>query len=292
MERKIVKPRNEFDVAAGAPDGRWRTLRRALVGVCTVPALVLLPVHSAHADAPTNDFFEDAKVIDALPYTDYVNTFEATAEPQNLDCEANNNSVWYSFIPDTEGNVTVDTFGSDFDTMLCVYVGTPSADTQIAFSDDTADNLQSEVRFHALEGTLYFILAGSIFPDGGNLVLNAQAGPPPLQIDVAVAESGGVDSKTGRATVSGTVTCSRPVFIDLPGLLRQKTLSHLSIDGEFETFVEECDGQMDWSVVVESPEGFYKGGQAVVEGAACGGDDLESVCTDFIAVIALKSNKK
>src|SRR5207244_11834117 len=61
------------------------------------------------------------------------------SEPQE-SCETGNvgvsNTVWYSFTPCGSGTVTIDTFGSSYDTVLSMFTGTCSAATQVSCSDN------------------------------------------------------------------------------------------------------------------------------------------------------------
>lgn len=84
---------------------------------------------------------------------------------------------------DADGVVTIDTFGSDFDTQLHAYsVGTIRDITSLVLvdnNDDTNDGLQSEVTFNVTAGTFYAIRVGGSRGSGsigsgseGNIVLN------------------------------------------------------------------------------------------------------------------------
>jgi CSLREA domain-containing protein len=79
--------------------------------------------------APPNDNFANATVVNStLPYTDTVADFDqATGEVGEGQGECATNgivSVWYSYTPDAGTTaITIDTFGSSFDTVLAVYEG-------------------------------------------------------------------------------------------------------------------------------------------------------------------------
>src|SRR5450432_1131834 len=76
-----------------------KMIRRALVLLFGMA--VLIPAGPALAQtAPSNDDFNNATVVSALPFTDNIDTTGATAaadDPEN--CFQSNASVWYSFTP-------------------------------------------------------------------------------------------------------------------------------------------------------------------------------------------------
>lgn len=92
------------------------------------------------------------------------------------------NAVFFSWTAPSDGTLTADTFGSDFDTVLAVYgsdacPGDFDTTTSLACNDDApGDTLQSEVVLEVVEGETYFIVAGGFgfSPPGafGDGVLN------------------------------------------------------------------------------------------------------------------------
>jgi hypothetical protein len=215
---------------------------------------------------PANDDIGDARVIGSLPFTDNVNTEDATPQPGDPDCVGNGPTVWYRFTPATTTRINANTFGSDYDTSLSVYTGSPGDLTQIACNDD-AGSFQSSVTFEAEAGETYFIMVGSFSSGpGGNLTITVQVAPPPLEVEFAIARSGSVNARLGRAIVRGTITCSREAVAEIFGQLRQR-VGRVFLTGEFFTFVE-CDGETRWEAEVIAENGLLKGGPArVVAGA-------------------------
>ena len=94
-----------------------------------------------------------------------------TSEPDNPDSQTSKTSVWYQWQAPSTGNVTIDTIGSDFDTVLAVYSGSSlsTLGTAIAHNDDrsqTPHEISSLVTFPATQGATYRIeVAG--FDNGG-----------------------------------------------------------------------------------------------------------------------------
>ncbi|HKQ48262.1 MAG TPA: S8 family serine peptidase [Phycisphaerae bacterium] len=135
-----------------------------------------------------------------------LNTTSATVSPG--DCyelseagcghpSGNSNSVFYSFIPQVSGTVTMDTYGSDYDTVLTLYNGTafanPCGDGNGEFcmgpddfgyyicNDDSAGGYQSFVTQPVTVGHTFVVRVSDYNPDpgGGWLFLNVTLTPPP-----------------------------------------------------------------------------------------------------------------
>ncbi len=89
---------------------------------------------------------------------------------------------WYRIAFPTEQNVTVDMYGSNYDTILAVYAGPCPGPTitPIVCNDDSAGTLQSRVDFVAAAGQQYLIRAGAWSnnaAENGNGVINVLAAP-------------------------------------------------------------------------------------------------------------------
>lgn len=82
-------------------------------------------------------------------------------------------TAWWTFTG-TGGDVTVDTAGSDFDTVLGIYTDDGSGLTQVACVDDTVEGLQAAVTIGTDAGVTYFVQAGGFDTSTGTLVLTVQ----------------------------------------------------------------------------------------------------------------------
>src|SRR5207344_510028 len=71
-----------------------------------------------------------------------------------------------------EGTATIDTFGSDFDTMLAVYRGSSLHQLELVAENDDAEGLQSRVRFPVKEGDEYRIAVDGYGGGVGLIELN------------------------------------------------------------------------------------------------------------------------
>ena len=122
---------------------------------------------------PGNDNFADASEITGTQGTLNASNDEATREGGEASLHGSTASLWFKWTAPTNGIMTIDTFGSDFDTMLGVYTGTGIADlVEVAFNDDADGDVQSCVFFNIEEGVTYFIMIGGYSDDTGNIVLN------------------------------------------------------------------------------------------------------------------------
>jgi hypothetical protein len=156
------------------------------------------PVGSIAAAPPSNDDIGGATLIATFPSTTTLDTSEATTAPDDppMLCgnDPNSATVWFRLPPSTDGRVTLDTFGSTYDTVIAVFGGAPGALTPIVCSDDVAGTRQSEIRFSARPGTDYFIdVAAYSTSAGGQLALAAHLQPPilvPMDIVLLQDETG------------------------------------------------------------------------------------------------------
>jgi hypothetical protein len=136
---------------------------------------------------PGNDLFANAVVLHGrTAYRGGDSTFGATKEPGEPNHAGNEGgaSIWYSWTPPRLGTATVETVGSDFDTLLGVYAGqTVYRLRGVAADDDTGRSLQSRVRFIARPDTTYRIAVDGLNevgePVGGTVRLRLAERPAP-----------------------------------------------------------------------------------------------------------------
>ena len=136
-------------------------------------------------------------------------------------CAGQGPTVWYEYTPAENGSIDANTFGSNYDTTLSVYVGARGSLLQIACNDDSG-SLQSKVIVPVSAGETYFFMVGSFFGGpGGSLEFTVQENIP-LAIDVTIDARGSVVPKEGVATVRGTYSCTKPAEVQVFGELRQR----------------------------------------------------------------------
>jgi hypothetical protein len=126
----------------------------------------------------SNDEPAGATLIASLPFTTTQNTTSATSgsgDPVHSCTGAKDaKSVWYRIVPVFTGQLQVNTFGSDYDTVLAVYPGSSAPGAELACSDQADGTDQSAVSVQVTSGQSYLIQVSSWYglPGGGNLKLN------------------------------------------------------------------------------------------------------------------------
>jgi hypothetical protein len=253
-------------VGSESQEGTVINYRTICALVLTVALVSMASSSAVLAAPPANDDFDNATVIPELPFTDSIDTREATTANDDPDCSGQGPTVWYSFTPEENVRVEANTFGSDYDTTLSMYTGTRGDLSQIDCNDDAAGTLQSRVRFDATAGETYYFMVGAwASGPGGNLVFSADIAPPeppPLVIDVTIDRFGSVKPPTGVVTLQGTITCSRPVSASIFGNAEQRA-GRVFIRGFFGTSID-CNGETPWSATFEGENGRFVGGRMEV----------------------------
>ena len=250
-------------------------MRRLSISLCLVSIMTMLLAAPVLAAPPANDTFAGSVAIGTLPFNVTLDTTEATTDADdvqwNASCgaPATDASVWYSLTSASDMAILVDTTGTDYTAGIAIVTGAPGTFQTVACGPDA-------VAFLAEAGVTYSIV---VFDDqidgggnGGMLNLTVDAAPPPPLVDVTVDPVGRFDSRTGSATISGTVTCTGEAeFTSIEVELRQRA-GRVIITGFGSTgFV--CDGTtQEWSVEVFGQNGLFKGGRAasLTFAIACG----------------------
>lgn len=166
---------------------------------------------------PANDHFANATVLDGSSgqvSSSNVNATKEAGEPNHVS--SGGRSVWFRWTAPASGTVTIDTVGSNFDTMLAAYTGSSvSSLTRMASNDDinySGGILQSRVSFNASAGTIYSIAVDGYGGASGSITLNwnqAAAAPPHNHLANARVISGtsGLDA---ASTVGATKEAGEP----------------------------------------------------------------------------------
>jgi len=153
------------------------------------------------------------------PYA--TNQADATASEPQESCEVSNvgvsNVVWYSFTPCGSGTVTIDTFGSSYDTVLSMFTGTCAAGSQVACSDNAIGTQARLLSVPVTAGTTYLIKVAdyNATAGGGTLDFNFAYTPTPPAHDacgaaVVIPENATAFNPTPFCTVGATVTAGDP----------------------------------------------------------------------------------
>jgi len=135
---------------------------------------------------PVNDDFDTPFGVVILPYGNSQDTIGATTGVDDPDftCVSGqkNNSVWYQYNAIKPDTLSIDTFGSNYDTVLAVWTGSRGSLTSIACNDDYS-SLQSKVEFSVTAGNTYYIEIASYSPGGGALTLNVLGEASIFEVD-------------------------------------------------------------------------------------------------------------
>src|SRR5258708_3465708 len=127
------------------------------------------------------DDFSNAAIITSLPYTNILDTSEATrASDDPSACYFQGHTVWYAFTPPNSLRIAAAPFGTHSPTILSVFTGPRGALTQLVCNDNSG-GLLSQVIFDAVAGrTYYFMVGASGGSAGGSLMfsVNGLVAPP------------------------------------------------------------------------------------------------------------------
>jgi hypothetical protein len=164
----------------------------SLLRLSVVLGLVVLPTLTASAQAPANDLFGNAITINGPIATVTGSNVGATkqfgggggGEPSIGPGLGNfgGASVWWNWTAAASGQTTIDTEGSDFNTLLGAFTGAAqNALTLVAGNDNFEANQWSRITFDAVAGTTYRIMVdgfrsgpGFGAPATGNIKLNVK----------------------------------------------------------------------------------------------------------------------
>lgn len=129
------------------------------------------------ANIPANDDFTNLTVLTGFPIQLFANNTFATKEPgePNHAGNAGGHSLWWGWTAPTNGIVTINNFGSSFQTLLAVYTGSALANLTPVVSSDKAT--ATAVTFKAVAGTQYDIAVDGFNGVTGNIVLNVAFAP-------------------------------------------------------------------------------------------------------------------
>ena len=226
-----------------------------------VGAALVMSASPTQAAPPLNDSPSTAIVIPSLPYSYEGNTSGAVSNGPRY-C-SNNSSVFFTYAPSETSRVQVDTYGSDYDTVLAVY--TRRAGLRGIRCNDDRIGLDSGVRFPALEGRKYFIMVAECCGFGrssvtGTLRLHVAAvASEPLEATLEVT-GGTFDPIGGDATIEGTVTCSTPTGVPIEGaLLQVREGVFVARSWPLEELYCPAGGPTEWSIDAENETDYAFG---------------------------------
>ena len=183
---------------------RSHTMNPFLVGANDFNDLLTVPVITNFRDrvnclseiapAVLDDFNAGTDItsslFDGVPI-DSTQNINATTEAGERDLVNVGSTIWFNAEAEENGTLTIDTFGSDFDTQLHVYEissgGSLAGLDLILDNDNSSGGSQSQVTIDVAEGTRYAIRVGGFRSSDslgngseGNVVLNGEFTPSTL----------------------------------------------------------------------------------------------------------------
>jgi hypothetical protein len=236
-------------------------LTSAITVAISTAGLMLYAAQAASAAVPANDTSATATVVSSLPFSDTLDTTQATTDAEdaslnsNCGAPATEASVWYAYTSATDDTLIVDVSQSSYSAGVIVATGSPGSLSLVDCGPGTViDGINAGQ-------TLYFMAFDDTVGNGvgGTLQISIASAPPPPSLSATIDPVGHFNARTGVATISGTVTCSGGDFVDLEVDLRQK-VGRVYITGAGFTELS-CDGTSAWSVDVQGQNGTFAGGK-------------------------------
>ncbi|MEZ4802915.1 MAG: hypothetical protein R2797_09075 [Gelidibacter sp.] len=171
-----TRSRVVFDATSGTTYYFYVTGYQANSGDYTLNVSCVIP-----EPAPMNDLCSGAFPI-VCGGSDTGNTTFSTSDDltSNTECSVgifgsdNVQGVWYTYTAGENGDVTVSTEGSDFDTHIKVFTGACDSYTCVVADDDSGvtPEVSSIATFTAVSGTTYYIYLGGYNSATGNYVID------------------------------------------------------------------------------------------------------------------------
>lgn len=140
---------------------------------CLVPAgwafLIGLALQAGQPSVPNDSFSGRKRLLGATAQDQFVNlgATRESGEPLHAGM-VGEHSFWWRWDAEADGEVRIDTDGSEVDTLLAVCTGSELRQlTPVASNDDHGLGVTSRVRFRVNRGTSYAIAVDSMGGDGG-----------------------------------------------------------------------------------------------------------------------------
>lgn len=221
----------------------------------------------ALAAAPANDLPAGAVAYAAIPLTIDQDTTEAAVSADDIGCGSGGEdqaTVWYTLTLANTTELLADATGSDYDVGVNVFTGSADAGNLVTCVGGAAS-------FTADAGTTYYLMFADIEDDkinGGQLHVVIDVAPPPLEVSLTVDAAGKVNPKTGEATISGSLTCSRTAdFGEVDVNLRQ-AIGRFTIHGSGLAAPTCGPTPTTWWVSVTGDNGRFGPGKAAADVSA------------------------
>ncbi len=141
----------------------------------------LVDAYAAIRPVPANDNYANAIVITSTPFTHETDTVNATLAKNdptsNCGTAKNSDSVWYKFTPSVKGILSITTAGSDYDTVVEVWKGSPGSFTSVTCTPNPGDTI--EITLSANTTYSIEVTDRDSAPGGGELQFSLDFVPTP-----------------------------------------------------------------------------------------------------------------
>ncbi|WP_225440118.1 PKD domain-containing protein [Amycolatopsis eburnea] len=164
-----------------------RSRGRIALATALTAAFALLVPGVAHAAPPSNDDFDRATAITALPFTAQQDTSEATKavdDPSWCQSYDVRGSVWFQYTATADGYLRASTQGSSPEMILAVHTGTRG----VLRGVDGGCGVGRDATFLAKAGTTYSVMVSGYDVPGGALSLSLDSVPAAANDDFAGAQ--------------------------------------------------------------------------------------------------------
>ena len=158
-----------------------RSSKKIYVFISAIFLIIFLAFAVVHAAEISNDDFDSLTAFTGLPYSSQQDISAASTaldDPLIAACGLGqaSNSVWYSYTPSINSDITIDTQGSDYDTVVAVWTGSRGSLSLVACNnDDPRGGTHSALDISVSANTTYYIEVARAAPGGGNnLFLNVE----------------------------------------------------------------------------------------------------------------------
>ncbi len=148
------------------------------------------------AETPANDDLLSAIRIGSVPFSDSRSLLGATEELDELPATCGERpgaarGVWYLLSAPTDGEIEINTAGSNFDTLLSLWRGGGHPLEMVECNDDIEFSVTSRITWSAHAGETVWIKAGGFDGQVGNVVLSVTppAPPPPVAVNDNLADA-------------------------------------------------------------------------------------------------------
>jgi subtilisin family serine protease len=159
--------------ASEADNGLYHVvITNSLGSVTSNPALVRVDKVGIN---PDNDAFSQAENLPGAQGSISSNTRRATgeaSEPDHCGVSSPQASLWYQWTAPVDGALSVDTHGSDFDTVLAIYTGSQLGNLTEQGCNDDDEDLQSGLLVPVESGDSLYIAVDGFADEVGDILLN------------------------------------------------------------------------------------------------------------------------